>query len=120
MVLKKIGLDKKKRMMDLHSTHPKAVLLKKAFVKRSMTQLPGWALSGKFIFKNFEFNNFYETIGFVNAVAYIANQEDHHPDLTVGYKSCWVRYSTTSLGGLSILDFVCAIKINQLVQEISS
>jgi 4a-hydroxytetrahydrobiopterin dehydratase len=52
----------------------------------------------------------------VNAVAWIANREDHHPDLTVGYKRCEVRYSTHSVGGLSENDFICAAKIDDLLR----
>ena len=83
-----------------------------AQIKDYLTQLSGWKLSGKEIVKLYEFKNYYECIGFVNALAYIANQENHHPDLEVGYKTCEVRYSSHELGGLSENDFICAAKID--------
>jgi len=67
------------------------------------------------ISRSFKFKNYYETIAFVNAVAWIANQEDHHPDMSVSYNRCLVRYSTHAIGGLSENDFICAAKINALL-----
>ena len=77
-----------------------------------------WRLSEdqKTISRRFGFKNYYQTIAFVNAVAWIANAEDHHPDLEVSYKNCTVNYSTHSLGGLSPNDFICAAKIDALIE----
>jgi 4a-hydroxytetrahydrobiopterin dehydratase len=76
----------------------------------------GWALSedGKSIRREFAFRDFYRTMSFVNALAHIANIEDHHPDLEVGYNYCRVRYCTHAVGGLSENDFICAAKVDQL------
>ena len=63
---------------------------------------------------DFQFKNFHETMAFVNAVAWIAHREDHHPDLEIGYKHCHVHYSTHAVGGLSMNDFICAAKIDAL------
>jgi 4a-hydroxytetrahydrobiopterin dehydratase len=81
-----------------------------------LEHLDGWTLDegGLEIRKSFEFRNFHETIGFVNALAWIANREDHHPDLLVGYKRCMVRYSTHAVEGLSENDFICAAKLDEL------
>jgi len=65
---------------------------------------------------DFKFKDFHETMSFVNALAWIANQQDHHPDLEVGYNHCLVRFSTHSVGGLSINDFICAAKVEKLLQ----
>ena len=65
---------------------------------------------------DFMFKDFHETMSFVSALAWIANQQDHHPDLEVGYKHCLVRFSTHSVGGLSINDFICAAKVEKLLQ----
>jgi 4a-hydroxytetrahydrobiopterin dehydratase len=75
-----------------------------------------WKLSadGKSISRAFEFSNFYRTIGFVNAVAWVANTEDHHPDLEVGYGRCVVRWWTHAAGGLTENDFICAAKVDRL------
>ncbi|MEM7207074.1 MAG: 4a-hydroxytetrahydrobiopterin dehydratase [Pseudomonadota bacterium] len=77
----------------------------------------GWASdeSVKSIARCFTFGNYYETLAFVNAVAWIAHQQDHHPDLLVRYRTCEVVYSTHSVGGLSINDFICAAKIDALI-----
>ena len=75
----------------------------------------GWAYTGGMIRKTFDFKNYYQTMAFVNALAWIAHREDHHPDIEVGYKRCHVRYSTHSIGGLSENDFICAAKIDALV-----
>jgi 4a-hydroxytetrahydrobiopterin dehydratase len=65
--------------------------------------------------RNFRFKNYYETMAFVNAVAWIAHSEDHHPDLEVGYNRCLVRYTTHTVDGLSENDFICAAKIDALI-----
>jgi len=75
---------------------------------------PQWQLDeqDRNISFTFKFKNYYQTIAFVNVVAQIAHQQDHHPELTVSYNQCAVSYSTHSVGGLSINDFICAAKIN--------
>ncbi len=65
--------------------------------------------------KSFSFKNFYETMAFVNAIAWIANVENHHPDLEVGYNYCHVTLMTHALKGLSHNDFICAAKIDDLL-----
>jgi 4a-hydroxytetrahydrobiopterin dehydratase len=64
--------------------------------------------------RSLKFKDFYRTMSFVNAVAYIANTEDHHPDLEVGYDYCHVTFATHSIGGLSHNDFICAAKVDRL------
>lgn len=79
----------------------------------------GWTISedGKEIRRDFKFKGFYKTIAFVNALAWIANQEGHHPDLEVGYNHCLVHLTTHAIGGLSDNDFICAAKYDQLLKE---
>lgn len=81
-----------------------------------LTQLDDWQRNkeGSAIEKEFRFRDFYQTIAFVNAIAWIANRENHHPDLQVGYNRCLVRYSTHDVDGLSINDFICAARIDTL------
>ncbi len=81
-----------------------------------LSKLNGWELVGSEIVRTYTFKNYYQTIAFVNALAWIAHREDHHPDLAVAYKTCTVRYSTHSIGGLSENDFICAAKIDALVK----
>ena len=64
--------------------------------------------------REWKFKDFFRTMSFVNAVAHIANVEDHHPDLEVGYGYCRIRYNTHAIGGLSENDFICAAKIDAL------
>lgn len=66
------------------------------------------------ISRRFEFKGFYKTMAFVNAIAWIANQENHHPDMEVGYNYCLVKFTTHAVNGLTKNDFICAAKINQL------
>ncbi len=86
-------------------------------VKNYMQELPGWELTadGKSIIRTYHFNNFYETMAFVNALAFIAHQEDHHPDQSVHYAKCVVTYSTHAVQGLTDNDFICAAKVNGLI-----
>ena len=79
-----------------------------------LRQLSGWTLAAdaKTLRREFVFKDFYCTMSFVNALAHVANIEDHHPDLEVGYNYCHVTYTTHAVGGLSENDFVCAAKID--------
>jgi 4a-hydroxytetrahydrobiopterin dehydratase len=79
-----------------------------------LKQVAGWLLDDKLIRKTFEFKNYYQTMAFVNAVAWLSHKEDHHPDLHVGYKHCRVEYTTHALNGLSKNDFICAAKVDAL------
>ena len=84
-----------------------------------LEDLPGWRMADdqKSIARTFNFGNFLETMSFVNALAFIAEREDHHPDFSAGYNYCNVRYTTHAIGGLSENDFICAAKINQLLEQ---
>ncbi len=87
-------------------------------VSNLMPQLStGWCVQddSKEIKKTFSFADFYETMAFVNAIAWISHLENHHPDLELGYNYCHVRYSTHALKGLSHNDFICAAKIDKLL-----
>lgn len=78
--------------------------------------LPGWqvASDGLSIGKTFTFPDFHRTMAFINAMAWIANVEDHHPDFEAGYNRCVIRFNTHDVGGVSINDFVCAAKVEML------
>lgn len=85
-------------------------------IKELLSQLFGWQLeSGNAITKQFTFKNYYHTMAFVNAIAWIAHQQDHHPDLQVGYNQCTVKFTTHAIQGLSENDFICAAKIDALM-----
>jgi 4a-hydroxytetrahydrobiopterin dehydratase len=85
-------------------------------VAEMLKQIPDWRSEGeKSIVREFSFKNYHETMAFVNAVAWIAHSQDHHPDMLVGYNRCTVRYSTHTVGGISENDFICAAKVNALL-----
>jgi 4a-hydroxytetrahydrobiopterin dehydratase len=88
-----------------------------AGVAQLLTEVPGWSLEadGTAIARTFRFQNYYETLAFVNAVAWIAHGEDHHPDLSVHYNRCDVRWNTHAVGGLTDNDFICAAKVSALL-----
>jgi 4a-hydroxytetrahydrobiopterin dehydratase len=91
--------------------------LTRAAAEKLRAQLsPDWKLSddARLIRREFKFKDFYRTMSFVNAIAHIANIEDHHPDLEVGYGYCRVVFSTHAIKGLSENDFICAAKIDRV------
>ena len=88
-----------------------SVPLSQEEIDRLLQDLEGWVQTGGEISKTITFRNYYETMAFVNATAWISHRENHHPDLEVGYSQCRVRYSTHAIGGLSENDFICAAKI---------
>lgn len=112
-------------MDDLKDRHCKAMskgapALDTGAVSALLVRLNGdWQCSddATFIRRDFKFKNFYHTMAFVNAVAWIANREDHHPDLNVSYSGCSVNFTTHSANGLTENDFICAAKIDALVNE---
>ncbi len=91
--------------------------LQQAEIDSLLIKVPQWTVNADYteIERHFHFKNFSLTIGFVNAVAWIAHQENHHPDMVVGYDHCTVRYSTHAIRGLSENDFICAAKVSALL-----
>ena len=88
-------------------------------VVANLAKIEGWSLSGDganvAIEKTYHFANYYETISFVNALAFIAHTQDHHPDLSVHYNRCVVRLNTHDVNGISATDFECAAQFDALV-----
>ncbi|OGT04400.1 MAG: 4a-hydroxytetrahydrobiopterin dehydratase [Gallionellales bacterium RBG_16_57_15] len=82
-----------------------------------LQQLEGWQQYDRLISKTYHFKDYYQTIAFVNAIAWMSHREDHHPELTVTYSSCHVEYSTHAIHGLSENDFICAAKVNALLKN---
>jgi len=85
-----------------------------AQAKEMLAHLKGWILEDGKLVKLYPFKNYYETMAFVNALAWVSHREDHHPDLLVSYNKCRVEYSTHAVGGLSENDFICAAKADAL------
>ena len=110
------GLTEKKCVPCEGGTAPMARAEAESLLKQLQ---PEWRLSsdGKSLHREWKFKNFYHTMSFVNAAAHIANAEDHHPDLEVGYGYCRMKYSTHAVDGLSENDFICAAKIDALPKQ---
>jgi len=90
-------------------------------VKKHLKQLGNdWQCSTdhQLLFKDFQFKNYYQTMAFVNAIAWMAHRENHHPDLEVGYNHCLVQYSTHAVKGLTENDFICAHKVEKLIEPV--
>lgn len=83
----------------------------------TMDQVPEWELSedGTTLTRRFEFKGFYKCVAFINAMAWVANSENHHPDFSAGYNYCVVNFTTHAIDGLSENDFICAAKISSLL-----
>jgi len=116
-------MDKTATLSDLMKKHcatckPGTPAASEAQVRAVLRELPGWELADKEIGKTYKFENYYETLAFVNATAWISHHEDHQPDLEVGYNKCKVRYSTHSIGGISENDLICAAKVEALVTPV--
>jgi len=86
-------------------------------IGKLLEQVAGWHFdaTAHTLSKDFRFQDFHHTLGFINAVAFIANQQDHHPDLEAGYGHCTLHWSTHDVGGLSRNDFICAARVDALL-----
>ena len=84
-----------------------------------LADIPGWELSAnaKMISRRFEFKGFFRTMSFINAMAWVVNNENHHPDFSAGYNYCEVGFTTHAIDGLSENDFICAAKLNALIEN---
>jgi 4a-hydroxytetrahydrobiopterin dehydratase len=105
----------------MNPMHPNRRALSATEIVTQLTQLNGdaalgWKLMDGALEKTYRFANFHETMAFVNALAWIAHREDHHPDLTVSYNRCTVRFNTHDVGGISASDFVCAAAVDALLK----
>jgi 4a-hydroxytetrahydrobiopterin dehydratase len=90
--------------------------LKPQEIENLLKALKDWSLADGAIEKTYSFKNHYQTLAFVNAVAWISHREDHHPDMSVGYNTCRIAYVTHAINGLSENDFICAAKVDALFE----
>lgn len=81
-----------------------------------LKSLKGWIIEDGKLVKVYPFTNYYQTMAFVNALAWVSHREDHHPDLVVSYNKCRVEYWTHAIDGLSDNDFICAAKADSLLE----
>lgn len=101
--------------------HPTEQALADTDVAAFLTAVPEWHLDGQHIVRTYLFKNYYETLSFINAIAYVIHAEDHHPEITLTYKQCTIRFDTHTVnagrGGLSENDFICAAKVDAIYQQ---
>ena len=97
--------------LDCYSGRP---MLQSSELAQRLKALPGWEHASNQLTKTFRFANYYETMAFVHALAYVAHRQDHHPDLTVSYNRLVVSYSTHDAGGVTLNDCICAAKVEAL------
>ncbi len=101
-------------LVDRHCVHG-APALDDAALPPLLAEIPDWNVRGTRLEREFVFRDFHETMEFVNALAFMVHREDHHPDLTVGYRRCTASWTTHSAGNrLSENDFICAAKADAL------
>jgi 4a-hydroxytetrahydrobiopterin dehydratase len=97
---------------------PRDTGLADAEVTQYLSVVDGWTLQDGKIVKTFQFKNYYRTLAFVNALAYVVHAEDHHPELVVTYNRCTVKFNTHSInggrGGISENDFISAAKADAI------
>lgn len=102
-------------------SHPTETALEPASLPAYFAATPGWTQDGARIVKTFQFKNYYETLAFINAIAYVIHAEDHHPELVVTYNRCAIKFDTHSVnggkGGISENDFICAAKVDAIYQQ---
>ncbi|MDB6148093.1 MAG: 4a-hydroxytetrahydrobiopterin dehydratase [Verrucomicrobiota bacterium] len=94
--------------------HGMADLIKTGELKERLKKIPEWELEKKHIERTFEFDDFSDSIDFVNSVAEVAEDEEHHPDIDIRYNKVRLVLSTHSKGGLTDLDFALAERIDTL------
>lgn len=105
------------RLQDLHCSHiaPGTPAMADSEARALLVQLPGWVIREGALRKRFGFSGYGETLAFANAVGWIATREDHHPDMLVSYQHCEVAFSTHTVKGISMNDFICAAKVEALL-----
>jgi len=104
------------KALDLTSRQCKSGMpaLAQPEIESLLHHLEGWQQYDHLISKTYRFKDYYQTIAFVNMVAWISHREDHHPEMVVSFNSCHIEYTTHSIHGLSENDFVCAAKVDAL------
>jgi len=101
--------------------HHTETALSETDISSCLRAVPEWQLDGKRIVRTYQFKNYYETLAFMNAIAYVIHLEDHHPEIVLTYNKCVIRFDTHSVnngtGGVSENDFICAAKVDAIYQQ---
>lgn len=107
--------------MFLHEQHcedkKSPTLLSATEIESYLKETSGWKLnsSNSNITRSFKFKDYHQTLLFINSVAEITHTENHHPNICFSYNQCEITYSTHSAKGITLFDFICAAKIQQLL-----
>ena len=107
-------MTKELRALSALNCRPGAPMLLVSELTQRLHALPGWEYVDNRISKTFRFADFYESVAFVNAIAYMANRQDHHPDLSVHYDRVVVSFATHDVGGVTLNDCICAARTEEL------
>lgn len=91
-----------------------------AEVQAQLAVLDGWGLIDQRIVRTYRFDDYHQTIAFVNALAQMIHREDHHPELIVSFNRCEVRFNTHSVKGISENDFICAAKADAIYAQLAA
>jgi 4a-hydroxytetrahydrobiopterin dehydratase len=86
-------------------------------IAKQLQIVSDWRFSEGFIERQYSFKNYYETMAFVNALAWMIHAQDHHPELKVTYNKCLVKFNTHSVNGISVNDFICAAKADLIASQ---
>ncbi|MBC8118147.1 MAG: 4a-hydroxytetrahydrobiopterin dehydratase [Burkholderiaceae bacterium] len=102
------------QLLASHCRDMKGSAMGEAQIAAQLRVVDQWALDANALARTYHFNNYYETLAFVNALAYVVHREDHHPELRVTYNQCGVRFNTHSVNGISENDFISAAKADAI------
>ncbi|HEX2161749.1 MAG TPA: 4a-hydroxytetrahydrobiopterin dehydratase [Thermoleophilaceae bacterium] len=91
-----------------------ADLLERDEVAQRVEELDGWDLEGEAIVKQFKRGDFSGAVGLLNAIEPVANELNHHPDVSISWETVTVMITTHSAGGLTAADFELAARIDAL------
>lgn len=107
----------KAELLSRHATHQTGEAWTESDIIAQLEVLPGWEYSHSVLSNTYQFKNYYDTLAFVNALAWVIHREDHHPDLVVSYNHCTVSFTTHSVQGISDNDFICAAKTDAVFAQ---
>ena len=105
-------------LLQQHCRHLDGPPMDEAAIADQLRALPAWRHAGAALVREYRFADYYETLAFVNALAFMIHREDHHPDLKLSYNRCEVRFNTHSVGGISVNDFICAAKCDAVFAQL--
>ena len=101
-------------MTELSATSPRGGVLDAADITERLKTLSGWSVEGSKLVKSYTFPDFVAAVAFVDRVAVVAEAQNHHPDLVVGWGKVTVQLTSHDVGGISARDFRLAAAVDEL------